>query len=77
MVREKHKMTEEANHIIATIQHMEASLDDAKSNGLYAPKDDDLKVSYPLVECLEVLKAKHKTISKLHQERYEQVKSRE
>lgn len=54
---------------------MEASLDDAKSNGLYATKDDSLKVSYPLVECLETLKAKHKTISRLHRERYEEVKS--
>lgn len=55
---------------------MEASLDDAKPNGLYAPKEDTLKITYPLNECLETLRAKHKTISKLHQERYEQVKSK-
>lgn len=73
--REKNQMIEEAQRIITTIKQMEASLDDTKQNVLYAQKDDALKVTYPLSECLETLRAKHKTVSKLHHERYEQVKS--
>jgi protein regulator of cytokinesis 1 len=34
-----------------------------------------LTVTYPLKPCLQGLKEIHKSVSKLHRERYEQVKS--
>lgn len=73
--REKSEMTEEANRIIKHIKQMEASLDDAKDVNSYSAEDDSLRVSYPLMKCLQGLKEKHASISKVHKERYEQVKS--
>lgn len=69
-------MTEEANHIIKTIKQMESSLDDNKTGNDYELEDGDLRVSFPLSRCLQKLKEKHNTISKLHRERFEQVKSK-
>ncbi len=69
-------MTEEANHIIKTIKQMEASLDDHKTENDYDLEDEELKVSFPLTRCLQTLKEKHNTISKIHRERFEQVKSK-
>lgn len=74
--REKHKLTEEAQRLVRTIRQMEASLDDTKARDDYDAPDAELKITYPLLECLQALKEKHHTISKLHRERYEQVKSR-
>lgn len=68
-------MVEEGQRIIITIQQMEASLDDQKRSDLYASLNEELTITYPLLECLRTLKEKHRTISKLHHERYEQVKS--
>ncbi|KAB8296024.1 hypothetical protein EYC80_008835 [Monilinia laxa] len=70
---EKDDLTEEAHRIITTIKQMEASLEDDKAHLEYE-SDDDLKVTYPLMQCLQGLKEKHKHISKLHKERFEQVK---
>ncbi|KAG4030956.1 hypothetical protein MFRU_010g00840 [Monilinia fructicola] len=70
---EKDDLTEEAHRIITTIKQMEASLEDDKDHLEYE-SDDDLKVTYPLMQCLQGLKEKHKHISKLHKERFEQVK---
>ena len=56
---------------------MEAALDETKSQEDFDREDDDLRVTYPLLECLEHLKRKHQTISRLHRERYDQVKSRQ
>jgi hypothetical protein len=69
-------MTEEAQRIITTIKQMEASLDDTKSRHEYEAEDDDLKIIYPLMRCLQGLKEKHGQISRLHRERFEQVKSK-
>ena len=74
-IREKSEMTDEANRIIKHIKQMEASLDDAKNSDTYAAEDDSLRVSYPLMKCLQNLKQKHASIGKLHKERYEQVRS--
>ncbi|KAI9794753.1 MAG: hypothetical protein M1835_006384 [Candelina submexicana] len=71
---EKNEMTEEANHIIKTIKQMEASLDDSIAENNYDLEDEELKVSFPLVRCLQTLKEKHVAISKIHRERFEQVK---
>lgn len=68
-------MTEEAHKIIKSIKQMEASLDDDKGN--YDLDDRDLKISYPLNRCLQGLKEKYNTVSKLHRERFEQVKSKQ
>ena len=68
-------MTEEANRVIKTIRLMEASLEDDKLTNSYHLEDKELKVTSPLMRCLQGLKEKHKIIAKLHRERFEQVKS--
>lgn len=68
-------MVEEAQRLIKTIKQMEASLDDEKANGRYSLDDGELRISYPLNRCLATLKEKHNAVSKLHRERFEQVKS--
>lgn len=68
-------MTEEAHRIIKTIRQMEASLEDEKPGQAYQLEDEELKVSTPLNRCLKVLKEKHNTISKIHRDRFEQVRS--
>lgn len=53
---------------------MERSLDDSRPDDDYESERDGLKVSFPLLNCIQTLKEKHHTIAKLHRERYEQVK---
>lgn len=65
-------MVDEAKRIITIIRQMEASLDDSK----HRRDDDEFKVTYPLTRCLQQLKEKQIQISRLHKERFEQVKSR-
>lgn len=69
-------MVEEGQRIITTIRQMEASLDDAKGRQDQDAEDSDLKITYPLTRCLQSLKEKHQQISRLHKERFEQVKSK-
>ena len=71
---EKHEMTEEAQRLIKTIRQMQSSLDDNKPNPNYEV-DDGLGVTYPLTRCLKELKERYSTVSKLHRERFEQVRS--
>ncbi|KAI1085853.1 microtubule associated protein-domain-containing protein [Whalleya microplaca] len=71
---EKKDMVDEAERIITRIRQMEASLDDSRSQHSYQAENDDLQVTFPLTRCLTVLKDKHTQISKLHRERFEQVK---
>jgi Ase1/PRC1/MAP65 family protein len=73
---EKNEMTEEAQRIVSTIKQMEACLDDTKGRREYQIEDEDLRISYPLTRCLQALKEKHLQISKIHKERFEQVKSK-
>ncbi|TVY66849.1 Anaphase spindle elongation protein 1 [Fusarium oxysporum f. sp. cubense] len=70
---EKKEMVDEAKKIITMIHQMEASLDDSKRRRDYED-DDDLTITYPLTQCLQQLKEKHIQISRLHKERFEQVK---
>ena len=72
---EKNEMTEEAQHLITAIQQMEGSLVDERANGQYYLDQDELRVSYPLNRCLMSLREKHGAMSKMHRERFEQVKS--
>ena len=53
---------------------MERSLDDTRPDDDYESERDGLKVTFPLLNCIQQLKEKHHTIAKLHRERYEQVK---
>lgn len=52
---------------------MEKSLED-DNDFAYQLNTRDMKVTYPLIDCLRDLKEKHNTISRLHRERFEQVK---
>ncbi|KAK3322219.1 microtubule associated protein-domain-containing protein [Apodospora peruviana] len=74
---EKKDMIDEAQKIITTIRQMESSLDDTKARRDHRSNsgdDDELQITYPLTRCLQVLKEKHIQISRLHRERFEQVK---
>ncbi|KAI5867940.1 microtubule associated protein-domain-containing protein [Durotheca rogersii] len=70
---EKKGLVEEAERLISLIRQMEASLDGSKRHS-YHTEDDDLQVTFPLTRCLAGLKEKHTQVSKLHRERFEQVK---
>src|SRR5271156_6687756 len=72
--REKNEMTEEAQNITKTIKQMEASLEDDKHSAGYDLDTTSLRVTYPLTDCLRDLKEKYNTVSRLHRERFEQVK---
>lgn len=52
---------------------MEKSLEDEKDYA-YELNTQDMRITYPLIDCLRDLKEKHNTISRLHRERFEQVK---
>ena len=69
-------MSEEAQCLVTTIQQMELSLVDEKANGQYHLDDNELQITYPLNRCITFLREKHGAMSKLHRERYEQVKSK-
>lgn len=68
-------MTQEAQRLITTIQQMEASLGDERANGQYELDRGDLRVTYPLNRCIAFLREKNEAMSRLHRERFEQVKS--
>ncbi|KAJ5159685.1 uncharacterized protein N7482_006689 [Penicillium canariense] len=71
---EKVQMTKEAQRLITTIQQMEASLGDERANGKYELNRDDLRITYPLNRCIAFLREKNEAMTKLHRERFEQVK---
>ncbi|KAI9148004.1 Anaphase spindle elongation protein 1 [Paramyrothecium foliicola] len=70
---EKKELVDEAKKIMTTIRQMEASLDGTKPRRSHQ-EDEDLKITYPLTRCLQGLREKHIQISRLHKERFEQVK---
>ncbi|KAK4546327.1 hypothetical protein LTR36_002004 [Oleoguttula mirabilis] len=75
VAKEKHDLTEEAQRLVKIIRQMERSLDDSRpSDDDYEDDQDGLNITYPLLDCIQALKEKHHTVSKLHRERYEQVK---
>ena len=67
-------MIDEGQNIIETIKQIEKSLDDPKVRLSYAAQDEELEVTYPLTESLQALRSKQRTVTRLHQERYEQIK---
>lgn len=67
-------MIDECKKVVIEIRQMEASLDDSRprrknSNG------ESIKITYPLMECLETLKEKHSQVQRLRQERVDHVQS--
>jgi protein regulator of cytokinesis 1 len=73
VTNEKHEMTEEAHRLLKTIRQMEAALEDNKPNPNY-DDHDDTAITYPLTRCLQGLKERYGAVSKLHRERFEQVR---
>ncbi|KAJ5165989.1 hypothetical protein N7492_006285 [Penicillium capsulatum] len=71
---EKEQMTQQAQRLITIIQQMEASLGDERANGQYELNREDLCVTYPLNQCIAFLNDKTEAMTKLHRERFEQVK---
>lgn len=67
-------MIDEAKKIITAIRQMEASLVDSKRPRKNS-NDESLKITYPLVRCLQTLKEKHGQVQRLHRERLDQVYS--
>src|SRR5258707_14750775 len=61
----KNEMTEEAQRIITTIRQMDISINGPKDHQ-YEVEDDDLRVTIPLIPCLQTLKEKHLQISRIH-----------
>ena len=55
---------------------MEASLEDRENHKDISIDGRELKITYPLLHCLRGLKEKHNTISKIHNERFEQINSK-
>ncbi|KAL1862445.1 Microtubule bundling protein [Diaporthe australafricana] len=74
VTHEKKQIISEAQNMITTIRQMEASLEDPKPRGDYHSQDDGLDISYPLTRCLQGLKEKHAQVSRMHKERFAQVK---
>lgn len=69
---ERQTLVEDAQRMINAIQQMETALEDSPERHEF--DENDLQVTYPLSRCLQGLKEKHTQISKLHRERFEQVK---
>lgn len=69
-------MIETAHRLITAIKQMESSLVDEKANGRFHLDYNELQVTRPLNRCLALLQEKHNALNKLHQERFEQVKSK-
>ncbi|KAH0417966.1 hypothetical protein KCU90_g12067, partial [Aureobasidium melanogenum] len=75
VAKEKHDLTDEARRLIRSIRQIEAALVDDKSHRESDYQDEHLSITLPLRDCITSLKDKHKTVSTIHRERYEQIKS--
>ncbi|KAL7268293.1 Microtubule bundling protein [Rhizina undulata] len=67
-VGEKNALVEECQHLITSIKQMEKSLNDFKEN------HENLRVTLPLLRCLQGLKEKYQNVKKRHSERYDAIK---
>ncbi|KAG9652497.1 hypothetical protein KCU69_g16785, partial [Aureobasidium melanogenum] len=74
VAKEKHDLTDEARRLIRSIRQIEAALVDDKSHRESDYQDEHLSITLPLRDCITSLKDKHKTVSTIHRERYEQIK---
>lgn len=75
VTQEKKQIIHEAHDMITTIRQMEASMEDPRRRGSSQGHDDGLDITYPLNKCLQALKEKHAQVSRVHKERFAQVKS--
>lgn len=73
MAAEKNQMKTEADKIVKEIKLMEDSLDDNKSKYQHEI-DESLRITYPLIPCLDALKERHVHVCKLRDERVEQLR---
>lgn len=71
--REKAGLEEEAQQVITSIQQLSASLEDEPRDK--AAYSKDLKITYPLRDCIDTLRERLGAVQRLHKERFEQVKS--
>ncbi|EHK17646.1 uncharacterized protein TRIVIDRAFT_43222 [Trichoderma virens Gv29-8] len=69
---EKKQMIDEARKIITETRQMEASLVDSKPRKRNS-NEESMKITYPLMQCLETLKEKHSQVQRLREERVEHV----
>ncbi|KAI5197258.1 hypothetical protein E4T39_07398 [Aureobasidium subglaciale] len=74
VAKEKNDLTEEARRLVKSIRQMEAALVDDKPQRNSDYQDPELEITLPLRECIASLKDKHATVSRIHRERYEQIK---
>ncbi|CUS15485.1 unnamed protein product [Tuber aestivum] len=69
VIAEKNTLVEECNKVISSIKQMEKSLDDKKKKS-----SEELKITAPLLRCLEALRGKQEDVKARHAERYEAVR---
>ncbi|KAG6310564.1 hypothetical protein E4U44_005394 [Claviceps purpurea] len=71
---ERKELIDEAKKMMTSIRQMEASLEGLPQRRGEYEEDDELKITYPLKRCLQGLREKHGQVSRVHKERFEQVK---
>jgi len=71
--REKGKMVQDCQQILAHIRQMERSL--ADEDEYDEEEDADSQITLPLLICLQGLKERHKAVKRRHADRYDSVKS--
>ncbi|TFA99426.1 Anaphase spindle elongation protein 1 [Trichoderma ghanense] len=69
---EKKGMIDEAKKIVTEIRQMELSMSDSKQRRKNS-NEESMKISYPLMQCLQTLREKHDQVQRVHSERVEQV----
>ncbi|RPA99845.1 hypothetical protein L873DRAFT_1789307 [Choiromyces venosus 120613-1] len=69
VITEKNTLIEECNKVISSIKQMEKSLDDKKKKS-----SEELKITAPLLRCLEALRGKQEEVKARHAERYNAVR---
>lgn len=67
-------MIDEAKKIVSAIRQMELSMSDSKQRRKNS-NEESMKISYPLMQCLQTLKEKHDQVQRVHSERVVQVQS--
>ncbi|KAL7802090.1 microtubule associated domain-containing protein [Trichoderma aethiopicum] len=69
---EKKGMIDEAKKIVSAIRQMELSMSDSKQRRKNS-NEESMKISYPLIQCLQTLREKHDQVQRVHSERVVQV----
>jgi hypothetical protein len=67
---EKDSLINQAQHLVQAIQQLESSLDDTRE-----PHPNAHPIIAPLLDCVRQLEETHNAVKRLHQERFEEVKS--